>query len=620
MQKSMASTLFLITALLATLSGRAQETLVRMEPPNWWAGMEHNEITLLMYGEDIANYEVEINRAGARLRQVIRVENPNYLFLDLVLDENIEPGNIPIRFLKGGEWAFTRDFPILTREEGRENLTGFDASDVIYLVTPDRFANGDPGNDAVAGMKEKPNRKNKSGRHGGDLEGIAANLDYLEDMGFTALWLNPVIENDMPDYSYHGYAATDFYRVDARFGTNEDFRDLCRTADKKGMKVIMDMIMNHCGSEHWFVKDPPASDWINFQGQFVPTSHMRTTVQDIHASAYDKRAFSDGWFVRTMPDLNQRNELMAKYLILNTIWWIEFSGISGIRMDTYPYPDKDFMRDWTCAVMDEYPDFTIVGEEWSLNPAIVSYWQQGKWNHDGYYSCLISLMDFPIQDALVKALQDKENWNAGWIRLYEMLANDFLYADPYQLVVFPDNHDMTRFYTQLGNDMDLYKMGVVFYATVRGIPQFYYGTEIVMDSDANPGDHGLIRSDFPGGWSDDKVNAFNGTGLNKKQQDAQGFLKKILNWRKDNETLHWGDLMQFAPYSGMYSYVRYTDSGKVFVAFNKTDESIPLETHRYAELIRAGTTAYNVLEGRETPFIDGLEVPGKGILLLEFFE
>ena len=354
-------------------------------------------------------------------------------------------------------------------------------------------------------------------------------------MGFTAIWLNPVLENDMPDYSYHGYAATDFYKVDQRFGSNEEYRALIAKAKDKGIKIIMDMILNHCGSEHWFVKDMPTDDWVNFGGEYVNTSHRRNTVQDIHASEYDKRMFSDGWFVKTMPDLNQRNPLLATYLIQNTIWWIEYSGLSGIRMDTYPYPDKDFMTDWTCAIRAEYPNFNTVGEEWVNNPAIVSYWQEGKDNHDDYTSCLPSLMDFPIQYALAQALvQEEKQYGSGLIELYKMLSQDFLYADPYSLVVFPDNHDMDRFFTQVNEDLDLFKMGIAYILTLRGTPQLYYGTEILMDNEGAPGDHGIIRTDFPGGWKGDEVNGFTGKGLSEQQKEAKAYIKKLLNWRKTN--------------------------------------------------------------------------------------
>lgn len=609
--------LFMLPMLFVfSIWGQAQESIERIEPPNWWAGMVHNEIELLIYGDEIAMYDVELNHPEARISRQSRVLNLNYLFIELVLSENIEAGSLVLEFFKGGEKAFTYAYPILDRSPQlfEESVN---PSDVMYLITPDRFANGNTGNDEIEGMPDPLNRDKRFGRHGGDIQGIADRLDYIKNLGFTAIWLNPVIENNMPDYSYHGYAATDFYEIDARYGSNEEYRKMVELAAKKDLKIIMDMIMNHCGSEHWFVKDPPTKDWINFQGEFVPTSHKRTTVQDIHASEYDKKAFSDGWFVKTMPDMNQRNPMMARYLIQNTLWWIEYSKIAGIRMDTYPYPDKDFMADWTCAIQKEYPGFFVVGEEWTTNPAIVSYWQQGKVNHDGYTSCLPSLMDFPLQNAFVESAKQQETWGTGWIRLYEMLANDFLYADPYELVVFPDNHDMARFYTQVGNDLDLFKMGLVYFSTVRGIPQFYYGTEILMNSDENPGDHGIIRSDFPGGWPGDEVDAFSGSGLTKKQKEAQDFITGLLNWRKDNEIIHQGKLMQFVPYDGIYSFVRYSCKGKVLVLFNKSDKTQKLDWARYDEILGDYKQAYDLFD-QKVRNMESLKIPPRTVKILEF--
>ncbi len=607
------TTLFI---LLTALVAQAQ-IIHRVEPPNWWTDMQWNHLQLLVYGDSIAYLQPQIDSKGVVLQQTTYVKNPNYLFLDIAIEPHAEPGKIPIVFYQNGRQVHTHYFDLLQRTPGSAQRKGFDTSDVLYLITPDRFANADPTNDDVAGMKETADRTPKFGRHGGDLQGIENHLDYIADLGFTAIWLNPVLENDMPKWSYHGYAATDFYKVDQRFGTNESYRQFCRKANEKGLKVIMDMIVNHSGSHHWFVLDPPTSDWLNFQDKYEITSHKRTTIQDIHASEYDKKAFSDGWFVPTMPDLNQRNKWMASYLIQNAIWWIEYAGISGIRMDTYPYPDKDFMSEWTCAVTAEYPGFNIVGEEWSINPAIVSYWQAEKVNHDGYTSCLPSLMDFPLQDALVKSLTEKENWNSGWIKVYEALANDFLYADPNQLVVFPDNHDMDRFFTQVDNDFDLFKMGMVYFATIRGIPQFYYGTEVLMQNDSFPGDHGIIRTDFPGGWAGDPVNAFTGKGLSDQQKEAQAFTKKLLNWRKNKTVIHQGRLIQFAPKKGIYAYFRFDDKETVMVLFNKNDQPIEVDLERFAELLSGHHKATEVLTNRQFILSTSILVPPRTALVLE---
>ena len=580
--------------------------------------MHHNEIQLLVYGENISSLSPAIESSLVSLEKIIRVENPNYLFLYVTISENAKPSEVMISFYDDDKLVEEYPFELRQREPKRADIDGFDSSDVMYLITPDRFANGNADNDEIRGMKEKPNRSFKGGRHGGDIKGILDNLDYISDMGFTAIWLNPVLENDMPEYSYHGYAATDFYQVDRRFGSNEDYKNLVEEAGEKGIKVIMDMIVNHSGSEHWFVKDPPASNWINFQDNFKQSNHRRNTVQDLYASKYDKIHFTDGWFVETMPDLNQQNELLGDYLIMNTLWWIEYSGISGIRMDTYPYPDKEYMSRWTCAVMSEYPQFNIVGEEWANNPAILSYWQQGKQNHDGYTSCLPSLMDFPLQDALSKGLTESEQtYGSGLIKTYEMLTLDFLYADPENLVIFPDNHDMDRFFTQVNNDFELFKMGMAYTATMRGTPQIYYGTEILMHNNDDPGDHGIIRTDFPGGWPGDDVNGFTGEGLTELQKEAQSYIKKLLNWRKEKEVLHSGRMIHFAPENGIYVYFRYDDSEKVMVILNKNKAQTDLELDKFSEMLNNHSTAKDIITGRNYYLESSITLDNRGAYILE---
>jgi glycosidase len=597
----------------------SQPSVERVEPPNWWVGMHNPSLQLMLYGQDLAGLRPVVDHPGITVTKTLSTGNPNYLFIYLSIGTECLPGSFEIKLTdRENRQAASFSYTLQAREEGSAERKGFGPEDVLYLITPDRFANGDPGNDDIDGMPDKVDRSDRDGRHGGDIRGIVESLDYLAGMGFTAIWLNPVLENNMPRYSYHGYAATDFYRVDERFGSNAEYRDLIRQAKAKGIKVIMDMILNHCGSEHWFVEDPPTSDWINFGGEYVNTSHRRNTIQDIHASDYDKRMFSDGWFVSTMPDLNQRNPLLADYLIANTIWWIEYAGLSGIRMDTYPYPDKDFMSRWTCEVMAEYPRFNIVGEEWVTEPAIVSYWQAGKINHDGYHSCLPSLMDFPMQHALSIGLTGAERqYGSGMIRIYEMLAMDFLYPDPYQLVIFPDNHDMARFFTQVNQDPGLFRLGLACMATMRGTPQFYYGTEVLMHSSEAPDNHGLIRSDFPGGWDGDMVNAFTGEGLTDDQRMMQEYMQKLLNWRKTSKAVHEGKLMQFVPEKGIYVYFRYTDDERVMVVLNKNQETTLLRTDRFSEMLQGSLTAKEVLSGNTFNLGYEIRVPATSALILE---
>ena len=598
------------------LPAQSDIELSRVEPPFWWIGMKSSQLQLMLYGKNIAELTPSIQHEDIHLDRIISVENKNYLFLDLNINDVVESLQFTISLNDGNETILNNDYSLKDRKEGSCDRVGFNSSDVMYLITPDRFVNGDANNDSIDGLLEKANRIDPDGRHGGDIAGISSSLEYIQDMGFTAIWVNPLLENDQPKYSYHGYSTTDFYKIDERFGSNEDYRDLCEKAENMGIKVIMDMILNHCGSEHWWMEDLPCADWINFDNNFQPTNHKRTTVQDIYASEYDKRHFSDGWFVRTMPDMNQRNPLFAQYLIQNTIWWIEFTGLSGIRMDTYPYPDMHFMTEWTRRIMEEYPYFNIVGEEWSLNPAIVSFWQRGKENHNGYTSYLPSVMDFPLQNALVQALIEDESWSDGFIKLYEMLANDFLYPDPANLVVFPDNHDMSRIFTQLNEDPELYKMAMAYLLTIRGVPQIYYGTEILMN---NPGTtkHGIIRSDFPGGWAGDQVNAISQNGLTDAQKDAQEFLQKILRWRKDATVVHTGQLKHFAPKDGVYVFFRYNEDEIVMIILNKNKNETRLKRDAFIEVLGTMNTGRDIISDKIYRFEEDMILPARSSLILE---
>lgn len=591
-----------------------QNSIERVEPPNWWVGMKNPNLQLLIYGDSIGYLNPIIDYPGISLRQVRKVQSPNYLFLDLAIDATAQASEVPIIFYHHDKIVAEYNYPLLARETKGDAIKGFDNSDVMYLITPDRFANGDMSNDELPGMREKLNRSFGGGRHGGDIEGIIQRLDYIKDMGFTAIWLNPLLENDMKEYSYHGYSTTDFYRVDARFGTNEDYKRLSKMAQEKGIKLIMDMIVNHCGSFHWWMEDLPMDDWINQWPTYTGTNHRKTLVQDPYASQLDRKIFTDGWFVATMPDLNQRNPLMANYLIQNGIWWIEYLRLSGIRMDTYPYPDMDYMTEWTSRIMEEYPHFNVVGEEWYGDPAIVSYWQKDKINPNGYTSDLRSLMDFPLQQAVVNAVNEPEGWGTGWITLYETLALDFLYANPSELVVFPDNHDMMRVFSQVKEDYVKFKLANAFFATIRGVPQFYYGTEILMPSS---GDHGDVRSDFPGGWRGDTINAFTGEGLTLQQKDAQQWLKKLLNWRKTATAIHNGKLTHFLPENKVYVYFRYNEAQSIMVILNKNEADHDLDLARFSECLMDISSAKDVLNGTEYLMKDSISLSPNTVLILE---
>ncbi len=615
--KSYSAILFTAAILWLPFDARADYDIEQLEPPFWWAGMHNQHLQLLVHGDDIAELSVEIDYPGVTLENLQTLDNPNYLFVDLKLAETVKPGQFTISFVKDGRQRLSYEYQLFERETGSANREGFGSDDVIYLITPDRFANGDAANDAVPSLTEGLDRADKNGRHGGDLQGIIDHLDYIADMGFTQIWLNPVLENNQPEYSYHGYAITDYYQVDARFGTNQLYRTLANKAGKYGIGLIMDMIPNHSGSEHWWMQDLPSKDWVNHGGKFTPTTHKRESLRDPHGVKADRKAFSDGWFVPTMPDLNQRNPFVATYLIQNSIWWIEYAGLAGIRVDTWSYADENFLTEWTRSVMAEYPYFSMVGEEWSVNPAIVAYWQEGGSNRNGYVSYLPSLMDFPLQNAVVQGLKSEESWSSGLTKIYEMLANDFLYADPYNLVVFADNHDMDRIYTQLDEQYDLYKMAMVYFLTTRGIPQVYYGTEILMSNAAVPGDHGIIRTDFPGGWATDNVNAFTGTGLTEKQKDAQHFMRGLLNWRKTSAAIAKGKLTHFAPRHGIYVYFRHYEDEMVMVVLNNSDSRKTLDTTRFQPLLPETAVGTDVITGHRHDVQQTLSIPARTAMVLE---
>ena len=458
--------------------------------------MKHPGLQLMVRGESVAQLEPEVDCAGVQHVETHRVDSPNYLFIDLDLAPDLAPGSCDIRFRSNDGDESTVDYRFEARRPGSAGRKGFSAADVIYLVMPDRFANGDSANDSVPDMLESADRANPDGRHGGDLKGVIDHLDYIADMGYTQIWLNPVLENNEPTYSYHGYSTTDYYRVDPRLGDNALYRELAAQARQRGVGIIMDLIPNHSGISHWWVADPP--DRRLDQPRFLRADQPRPRAAafDPHGADIDRESFVDGWFVPTMPDLNQRNPLLANYLIQNAIWWVEYADLSGIRVDTWSYADKGFLSDWTRRVMAEYPDFNVVGEEWNANPGIVAYWQRGKTRDDGYESHLPSLMDFPLQRTIVPSLRDDETWNTGIVSFYRALVADFLYADPDNLLVFADNHDMHRIYHQLGADDELFRLAMVLVLTTRGIPQLLFGTEILMDHPPDAS-HGVMRADFP---------------------------------------------------------------------------------------------------------------------------
>ncbi|WP_117879453.1 glycoside hydrolase family 13 protein [Aureibaculum luteum] len=615
--------LIILGQIFLTMCIAASAQIERVEPLNWWVGFENNNLQLLIKGNDISNAVPSISYDGVHLMSIKKGTSPNYLFLNLNIHSDTKPGAFEIVFEQENKETIRYSYTLNARKKKADTYEGFNSSDAIYLITPDRFANGNVINDQVTGLKDQTlNREQDYNRHGGDIRGMINHLDYIKDMGFTTIWPTPLLTNDMSESSYHGYAITDFYQVDPRFGTLDAYKELAGKINENGMKLVMDQVANHCGIEHWWMKDLPFNDWINQQESFLnkkeilKSNHRRTVNQDMYASKLDKQQLNDGWFVDSMPDLNQKNPFMATYIIQNSIWWIETLELGGIRQDTYPYPDKEFMSDWAGAIMKEYPNFSIVGEEWSMNPLLVGYWQTGAENKDGYESNLRSTMDFPMQNNIVAALNENEEWDKGLVKLYEGLANDFHYATPEDIMIFADNHDMSRIHTQLNEDYVKTKMALASVLLLPRVPQIYYGTEVLLSDAEKPGDHGLIRTDFPGGWQNDTVNAFTGEGLTDEQKDVQNFLKKVLNYRKGSKAIHKGKTIHFAPENGIYVLFRMKGDETVVMILNKNENSIALDLKRFEEMGLDDKTLKNMISEDSITWKGPLKINDRGVILL----
>lgn len=586
----------------------------RIEPPFWWTGMENPELEILIYGKNIGDAKASINYSGVEIVATERVKNKNYLFLRLKMAPGVKAGKIPIK-LKGGNVRTTIDYELRSRSQAEAQPRGLDGSDLIYLIMPDRFANGNPENDVIGGTTQpEVDRKDIAARHGGDLKGIIDHLDYIQDLGITTLWLNPEIENDQPDESYHGYAATDFYAIDPRLGTNALYLELCKAANSRGIKMIRDVVFNHVGNEHWFIKDLPDPNWVHPHDSFVKTNYRATTLLDPYAADADRKLFSDGWFDTHMPDLDQRHPRLATYLIQNSIWWIEYAGLAGFRIDTYAYPDQVFMQKWAQAILKEYPDFTLFGETWVHGAPVQAFFTGKTKTRPNFDTHLSGVTDFQLYYAINEAMNGDFGWTDGVCRIYYSLAKDYLYDDPTRNVTFLDNHDLTRFYTVVNKDLKKFKMGIAFLLTTRGIPSLYYGTEILMDS-PKP-DHKYSREDFPGGWPGDPRNKFSPQGRSEVENDAFNYVRKLAQWRKAHTVLHDGKLMQFVPDDGVYTYFRYNDQETVMVIMNSKDKEVSLETGRFQERLKGFSRAENIVTGKKLGQITQIRVPGRTTMVL----
>lgn len=609
----------LALSLLATFAANAAVNIDRVEPTNWYAGMKNPSLQLMVYGKGIKQANVSTDYVGVKVDSVVRLDSPDYLLVYLNL-QGVQPGTMKLNFEQGGKKKQV-NYEIKRRDMPGEARQGFTNADVLYMLMPDRFADGNVKNNVVKGMlDQRCVRTEPSLRHGGDLEGIRQHLDYFNELGVTTLWFTPVLENDMPSggdhSSYHGYATTDYYKVDPRFGTNEDYRRLVDEAHQKGLKVVMDMIFNHCGSSHPWQINPPASDWFNQPNYGLQTSFKLTPCVDPYASEIDKRETEEGWFVSSMPDLNQNNPHVATYLIQNSIWWVETVGINGIRMDTYPYAYAAPMARWMKQLNEEYPNFNTVGETWVTQPAYTAAWQKDsrlvKQN-----SNLKTVMDFAFYEAMDSCKHETtDDWWRGFNRVYNTFVYDYLYTDVNHVMAFIENHDTDRFLGE-GKDVNRLKQGLALLLTIKRIPQLYYGTEVLMNGVKKVTD-GNVRKDFMGGFPGDERNCFTADGRTAAENEMFGWLSRLLHWRKGNDVIVNGTQTQFCPHNGVYVIARRHEGKTVMLMLNGLDKENKVDVKRYAELIGTTAEASNVLTGEKINLTTDIPIPTHGTLLIEF--
>jgi neopullulanase len=607
--------IFTFAGNLTTLA----QSNVKIYPTHWWTGMKNPKLQLLIYGANVAKgvTGVSVHYPGVEVVGNRLFENPNYLAVDLVINSRAVPGKLTLEF-EGNASTKRLSYELKARspENGRSRIRGVTSDDFIYLIMPDRFSNGDPSNDRVRGMKDQSlDRTHIGHRHGGDLKGIENKLDYLESLGVTALWLNPIIVNDMPERTEHGYAFTDHYTVDPRIGGDAAYKSLSNALHKRGMKLIQDAVYNHVGTEHFLFKDLPDSTWFHFWPQFTQTTYKDQVLMDPYASAIDKKRMSDGWFVRAMPDINQKNPFFANFLIQHAIWSTEEYGLDGWRIDTYAYNDLDFMNRCNRALLDQYPRLHLFGETWVHGIPNQSFFVSNIYNST-YKSNLTGVTDFQLNlYGIVPALTQNFGWTEGLNRLYLTATNDFVYKDPMQNVIFLDNHDMSRFLSVVGEDVQKLKMGIAWLLTFRGIPQFYYGTEVLMKNFSNP--DGLVRMDFPGGWAGDSANKFTAAGRSAVENEVWNYTRALANYRKTSSAIKKGKMMQFVPEDGLFVYFRYDAKQTVMVIMNQNEKEMELNTARFSERINGFARTKNVVDGRIEAITEKIKVPAKTTLVLE---
>jgi len=589
---------------------------VNICPPNWWVGMKNPALEIMIHDENIADLIPKISFNGVSIKSSNRLASPNYLFIQVEISPRAKAGKFEIQLQQNDKTIKTYNYELQDKGTSRERIQNLNSSDFIYLIMPDRFANGDPKNDLFVDMEQKEiDRSKMYFRHGGDLQGIIDHLDYLQELGVTALWLNPAMENNQPYESYHGYAITDHYKIDKRFGDNALFKKLTDECQKRGIKMVMDIIHNHVGDKHWFIQDIPSEDWLNQWDEFTRTTYRAPTHMDPHVSDFDHKRMTDGWFDHHMPDLNQRNPHLAKYLIQNNIWWIEYAGLDGYRVDTYAYPDQAFMAEWGKAMQAEYPQVHLFAETWVHGGAVQAHFTEDNDLTQGYNSNMPGVTDFQLYYAINEALDRDQGWTEGVARIYYTLAKDFLYEDPMRNVVFLDNHDLSRFYSMVKENDDKFKSGIAFLLTTRGIPMMYYGTEILMKNYSDP--DGKVREDFPGGWEDDKVNKFVKEGRTKQEEGMHAYVKKLANFRKKSKALKEGTLKQFVPEGGVYVYFRSFGEEKIMVIMNTSNKPKSIIMNRFAEELEGKKGFKDVISEKTFPIDETLLLFKNQTLILQ---
>jgi neopullulanase len=604
----------LVLFKVLNINAKTQPLVQRLEPTFWWTDMHQSELQLMFYGPNISVSEFSINYPGVTVSHKELTENPNYVFLYLNVAKGTKAGKFNI-LLKNGKAKQTISYELKARREGSEARPSFTEADAIYLLMPDRFVNGNPANDSIAGYHQGVNRKISGARHGGDIEGIISRIPYIADLGITTLWTTPLFENNDTAYSYHHYGCTDYYKIDPRLGKNEDYPRLSEACHSNGLKIIIDVVPNHCCSQHWWLKDLPGKNWFNVWPVYTSSNYRMTAWTDPYASKADLYKLTHGWFAPNMPDFNLNNRLLFDYLKQVYVFWIEYANIDGMRVDTYPYNDIHVAAKFIQTIRDEYPKMNVVGECWVKTPAEVAYYQSGNNNKDGFDSKLTSVMDFCLKDVFSTSFNEKESWDGGMARFYAHFSQDFVYPNPKMIMNFLDNHDIDRYSTAVKRDVSKYKMGLALLSTVRGYPQIYYGTEIMIDG--IPGDYQGHRFDFPGGWVADKHNAFTAQGRTADENEVFNYTKTLLNYRKNNPVLQNGSMKQFIPENGIYVFFRYNNDKIVMVIVNNNQENKELQLGRFDEMLQSKTTGVEITSGKQFSLKNPIAISAKTVYVIE---